>query len=251
MTVDFDLANYEAGNATRAIDQFGITLNTDAEQWLQRLNDLKATPPAPLPHNAVAELIADAAKAAVIDTAIAAYVGQSHRGLQHDVALNIVGRRVLDAIVADRDRIHAELAELANEVIDRLHRAAVTDESISELTRQRRNDEAHLLACIDSDAETLRSLFYIRDEYLTPSSEQWSTGWWSCAQFANPWDVKNPNVRDETPWGLWRASVRAGAQLWFPTIEEARAASQPHEPRAADSMLAPIDPYHRTATFTG
>lgn len=248
--IEFDLAGYEAGNGCRALDEFGITLNADVHRWLQRLNELKANPPQPLPHNAVAELVADAAKPAVIDAAVAAHVGQNHRIIQHDVALNISGRRVLDALLADRDRIHATLAVIANEVIDRLHRAAAVDESITELAKQRRNDEATVLACIDSDAETLRRLFVIRDEYLTPASEKWSTGWWSCATYSNPWDVKNPSPREETVWELFRAEIRAGGQLWFPTIEEARAASQVREPRTNDSVLPPIDP-RRHATFIG
>jgi hypothetical protein len=248
---DFDMAGYEAGNACRALDEFGITLNADADRWLQRLNELKANPPQPLPHNAVAELVADAAKPAVIGAAVAAHVGQNHRIIQHDVALNISGRRVLDALLADRDRIHAALAVIANEVIDRLHRAAAVDESITELAKQRRNDEATVLACIDSDAETLRRLFVIRDEYLTPASEKWSTGWWSCATYSNPWELKNSSPREETVWEVIRAEIRAGGQLWFPTIAEARAASQAREPRPSDSLLPPIDPYHRTATFTG
>lgn len=247
---DFDLAGYEAGNGCRALDEFGITLSADTDRWFQRLNELKANPPKPLPHNAVAELVADAAKPAVIDAAVAAHVGQNHRIMAHDIAVNIVGRRVLDALLADRDRIHAALAVIANEAIDRLHRAAALEQSISELTRQRRSDEAHLLACADTDAETLRRLFVIRDEYLTPASEKWSTGWWNCATYSNPWDVKNPSPREETVWEVFRAEIRAGGQLWFPTIEEARAASQAREPRPADSLLPPVDP-RRHATFIG
>ena len=247
---DFDLAGYEAQNAARSLDEFGIKLNTDADRCLQRLNDLKANPPTPLPHNAVAGLVADAAKPAVIDAAVAAHIGHNHRIIQHDVAINIVGQRVLDAILGDRDRLHAELALIANEVIDRLHRAAAVDESITELAKQRRNDEATVLASIDADAEQLRRLFVVRDEYLTPASEKWSTGWWSCATYSNPWDVKNPSPREETVWEVWRAEIRAGGQLWFPTIAEARAASQAREPRPSDSVVAPMNPY-RTATFTG
>ena len=251
MTVEFDLAAYEAGNAARTLNEFDIKLNTDTDRLLQQLNDLKANPPQPLPHNAVAELVADAAKPAVIDAAIAAHVGQNHRIIQHDVALNIVGQRVLDAIMADRDRLHAALAVTATEAIDRLHQAAAIAETISELTKQRRNTEAHILACIDSDAETLRSLYYIRDQYLTPPSEPWMTGWFNCGQFSNPWDIKHPHPKDDTVWGLWRAQIQSGGRLWFPTIAEARAASQAREPRPSDSLLPPIDPYLRTATFTG
>ena len=248
MTVDFDLASYEAGNAARSLNEFDIKLNADTDRCLRRLNELKANPPQPLPHNAVAELVADAAKPAVIDAAIAAQIGQNHRIMAHDTALNIVGQRVLDAIMADSDRLHAALKVTAADAIDRLHQAAAIDETITELTKQRRTSEAHILACIDSDAETLRSLYYIRDEYLTPASEQWLTGWWNCGQFSNPWDIKHPHPKDETVWGLWRAQIHSGGRLWFPTIEEARAASQPHEPRAQDSVLAPIDP-RRSAIF--
>ena len=43
MAVDFDFAAYESGNATRALDGFGIDLPADAEHWVNRLNDLRIT----------------------------------------------------------------------------------------------------------------------------------------------------------------------------------------------------------------
>ena len=249
MAVDFDFAAYESGNATRALDGFGIDLPADAEQWVNRLNDLRQNPPEQPAHSLVAELIADAADPAVIDAAVAAQVGVGHRIQAHTVAQNIVGQRVLDAILADRNRIHSQLRTTADETIARLHRAAAIDENIVDLTRQRRTEDAHLVATADADAETLRSLFYVRDEYLTPPSTPWSTGWWDCGKFENPWDIKHPNPKDDSLFGVWRAEVAAGGRLWYPTIDEARAASQIREPA---EVLPPIDPYRTgTGMFVG
>lgn len=243
MTVDLDLAAYEATNAARVLDELEIELNPATEQLLRWLTDLRQNQPPQPAHNAVAILIADNADPATIDAAIATNVGQAHRVQQHALAANILGQRVLDALLADSERIHAELAVTAEATIERLHRAAAIDETITELTKQRRTEDAHILACIDSDAEQLRSLFYVRDAYLTSPDARWSTGWWNCKQLKNPWDVGHPQPADDTVWGVWRAQIRAGGRLWYPTVDQARAASQAREP--ADT-LPPINPYRET-----
>ena len=96
------------------------------------------------------------------------------------------------------------------------------------------------MACADSDAAELRDLYALRDRYLTPSGSHWSTGWWSCETFSNPWDISGRHAdHGGTLWGHWRANIRAGGRLWFATYEDATAASSAHEP----NMTAPIDPY--------
>lgn len=252
MAIPLDLAGYEALSAARAFDQFGIDLPDDAQRWVQRLQDLRENPPQQAPHNHVATLIADAAKASEIDKAIAYQAGQAHRIQQHAFSQNIVGARALESILADRDRLHDEIAITADEAIDRLHQAAALTENITDLTRQRRTDEAHLLACAASDAEDLRAAYYLRDHYLTPTGAKWETGWWSCAQVRNPWDVKHPNPEDSTQWAIWRATIRSGGQLWFPTWEQATAESRTHEPSTTEEAVTPpINPRRGGGLFIG
>jgi len=230
----------KALNAAQQFDRFGVDLPDEAQRWVQRLNELRQNRPEAPAHNGVAGLIAYGAKPATIDAAIAEYVGHAHRQQQHQMAENIVGQRTLAAILNDRDRLHRELAATATDIIDRLHQAAAIDETAVELIKQRRTTEAHAVATADSDAAELRNLYQLRDRFLIPPQARWSTGWWSCAEFESPWDIEHPSVRDDSLWGMWRAEIRAGGRLWFATVEEARAASQPHEPTSSEML--PPDP---------
>jgi hypothetical protein len=228
----------EALDAARSLEGFGIELPQPAAEWVTKLAELRQQRPQPLPTHHVAGLIADSVDEAVIDRAVASHVGHHFRVQQHAQAERICGQRALAAILADRDRIHDELRTTAEALIDRLHRAAAIDEDIRELTRQRRVDEAHLLATADADTAELREAVRVRDYYLTPRTEHWSTGWWSCEHWRNPWEIDGSNAdHDGTLWSVWRSRIRANGKLWFPTVEEAHAASQPHEP--VDELIAP------------
>lgn len=145
----------EALDAARSLEGFGIELPQPAAEWVTKLAELRQQRPQPLPTHHVAGLIADSVDEAVIDRAVASHVGHHFRVQQHAQAERICGQRALAAILADRDRIHDELRTTAEALIDRLHRAAAIDEDIRELTRQRRTDEAHLLATADADIAEL------------------------------------------------------------------------------------------------
>ena len=145
----------EAIDAAHARNHFGLDLPVDASHWVQRLTELRANRPEAPPRNAVATLIADDTDAADIDKAIAAHLGNSHRVQQHSEAESITGQRALTAILKHREELHRQLASIASDLITRLHQAALIEEDIRELTRQRRTDEAHLLATAESDTAEL------------------------------------------------------------------------------------------------
>jgi hypothetical protein len=235
----YDDPRFEAKYFAQQIAQFNVEPPEDAARWLARLTELEASrPEAPAP-NALAELIADGADPADIDTAVAAYVGIKHRVAQHGEAERICGQRAMAAVRANRDTLHKQLAAIAEQLIDRLHAAAEITEPIAQLARERRTEDAALVAHADSDAEQLLALYRLRNQFATPTGAQWSTGLWSCENFSNPWDLPRDTSGDGSLWGVWRAGIRAGGQLWFPSVEEARAASEPHEPVDEPE---PIDP---------
>lgn len=241
-----DTAAYDALDAARQLDRFSVDLPGEARRWLDRLTELRANPPAEAPRNQVAELIVDAAKPAEVDRALARAVSQHLRIGQQRLAQQIAGQRMLDALLADGDRVHAELAATANPIIERLHHAALLDETVAELARARRVDDAHALATASADVDELNDLFTIRNSYLTAPGSQWSTGWHSCAIWSNPWAIGHVAENGGSTWDRWRAVIRAGGRLGYLSHAEAVAASQAHEP---SGMTAPIDP--RRSTFAG
>lgn len=249
--MDNTTAPLDAIEAARKLDGFGIELPDAAAKWLEKLQELRAHPPEEAPRNKTAELIADSATPAAIDKALAYAVSANLRSGQHRVAQGIVGRRMLEALIADRSRIHAELAVTANETIERLHTAALIDETVAELVKSRRVDAAHTLATAESDVAELHDLFELRNRFLTPPGSHWSRGWWDASTWQNPWDVAGGAVADHdgTRWGHWRAVIRANGRLWFVPYEVATAASQEHEP--ADNMVKPIDPRRSGSVFAG
>jgi len=246
-TRDPSTAVRHALDATNQLDGFGIELPTDAARWLTKLTELRANPPVEPPPNQVAELIADGAKASEVDKAIAVRLGAHLRAGQHTRATQIIGGRLLDAILNDAHRIHTELSTTADGIIERLHRAALINETIIELTRARRTDEAHALAVAESDVIELDDLCKLRNNVLTAPGARWSTGWWDASIWSNPWAITHPIVDGGSRWDLWRANIRAGGRLWFATHEQATTASAAHEP--AD-MLPPINPRRGASSGT-
>lgn len=208
---------------------------------MTKLNELRTQPPEEPPRNQVAQLYADSATSAAIDKALAAALSANLRAGQARFAQQILGRRCLDEILADAPRIHTELSATANEIIARLHEAAQITETVAELVKARRVDAAHSLAVAESDVSELHDLFELRNRFLTPPGSQWSTGWYDCSVWSNPWEINQGHVaeNDGTKWGFWRAKIRAGGKLWFATHQEAVAASREHEP---SDMIKPIDP---------
>jgi len=233
-------------DASSQLDGFGITLGIDATKSLTKLLELRANPPEEPPPNEAAELIAGSASATAIDRAIAQKLGAHLRAGQHVRACQIVAARILDAILDDRVRLHADLAAHANPLISRLHEAAELTETVAELVKQRRVDEAHTAATASADAEDLHQIFKIRDAYITPPGMRWSTGWWDCSRFSNPWDVNHPSPQGDSHWDQWRASIARGGRLWFVPVEQATAASAAHEPTG---IPTPINP-RRTGNAT-
>ena len=246
MPVYSDTSARDSTEAARALDGFGIELPPEAVKWLDKLHSLRAEPPVEAPRNAVAELFADSAKPADIDKTLAYNATQNLRSGQHRHAQQIVGRRCLDALLADQDRLHAELAVHADAIIGRLHEAAGLDESITDLTRARRTEEAHLLACAASDAAELHDLYQVRNLYLTATGSKWLTGWYTCQIWSNPWDFNHIAENDGSRWGTQRATIRAGGKLRYVPFEVATAASTKHEPGITPPV---IDPRRTGATF--
>lgn len=234
-------APLDALTAAKQLDLFGVELPDAATKWLEKLQELRNRPPEEPPRNRVAELFADSATPAAIDKALAAALSANLKVGQARLAQQIVGRRMLNALIDDRDRLHRELAAHADPIVSRLHEAAVIDETVAELVKQGRVDAAHSVAVAESDCAELCDLFDLRNRYLTPSGTQWSTGWFDCSIWENPWDIASGAVAesDGTKWGFWRAKIRTGGKLWFVPHEVATAASQEHEP--AD-LVKPIDP---------
>src|SRR4051812_12990279 len=115
----YSTSSLDALDAAHALHHFGLELPSDAAHWVQRLTDLRSNRPQPVPHNAVATLIADDAQAADLDRAIAAHLGHNHRLQQHVEAENISGQRALNAILTARDELHRQLANIATDTIAR------------------------------------------------------------------------------------------------------------------------------------
>ena len=121
------------------------------------------------------------------------------------------------------------------------------------MTKERRTDEAHLVATCETDAGELKTLFEMRDDYLTPATAHWDTQRWSCRYFANPWDVKHPAPGGSGQWDQWKAYIRAGAELWYPTVEEAIEAVTAHQspPTPFESELVTPTPKLSGGMFAG
>lgn len=163
------------------------------------------------------------------------------RAGQHRHAQQLCGQRCLAAILDDAPRIHTELAATASEIVERLHTAALIYETVADLVKARRVDNAHTLAVAESDVAELDDLYKSATNTSRHANHVGAQGWCDCSIWSNPWDIFAGHVaeNDGSRWGHWRAVIRSGGKLWYPSHEQATAASREHE--HAD-MTKPIDP---------
>lgn len=223
---------------TRAHDAIGefadraITIPNAVTAAVELLDRIVAARPSPPDPQTVRDLILDEAKPAAIDKALLNQVAAQHHRNAWAQAVEVADRRVLAAILDHREHLHAALREQAETIIDRILRCAPITEPLAELIRQGRRDDADSVALLDGDAVELSNLYRVRDQYLTPGRDAterraaYDVGGYRCDVWRDPDRVEHV-PRQATVSGGYLEGIRAGGQLWFPTVEEAREAAQP------------------------
>lgn len=155
-------------------------------------------------------------------------------------ACAIAAQAVADALLAERDTIHAALATQAAEYIGRL--TAVADlgtTTLDCLVREGRHDDAEAFAVADLDAAALQELYNYRDRHLTRRREVYGSDWINVGVWRDP--------RATTGTTTLLDGLRRGGQLWYPTVAEATAHAAP----ITEELRAAAQAEHNAAANVG
>ncbi|WP_396912483.1 hypothetical protein [Mycolicibacterium sp.] len=210
-------------NAHNAITEFGklnVELPTAVNQAHDALIALETRRPQQPDANAVRELYATAATDKAINEALNASTNHQARHNAWIQARADLGIAVMQQMLSHSNEIHAALAAIATPIIEDITAAAKIDEPLNALVSAGRHNEATLTANAEINVAQLQHLYDLRDRYLTPPSAATSAGHYDGSVWANP-SVVHGKARGETTAATWRAGIRAGGQLAFPTHTQA------------------------------
>ncbi|OCB52979.1 hypothetical protein A5722_25525 [Mycobacterium vulneris] len=193
------------------------------------LDRIEAETPATPETTALREAILAGADADAINSLLLAELGATRLRSEYTQARNIAGQRILAAIHAERDDLHAGLADLADDAISQLAAVAALDgASLEHLVSVGRHDDAQALVNARVVGAELHALYEIRDLYLTPGGPaEFRAGHFDCSQYRDPRVATRHHSSDLDVTDNYVHALRQGAELWYPTSEEALAAAAP------------------------
>jgi|SRR5690625_4178326 len=143
---------------------------------------------------------------------------------------------VLESVITHRDTIHEQLRTHADKLIARLEAAAaVEDIGLDRLLRDGREQDAKTVADAPWCESELKRLYALRDMRLRRPRETYGTRLVDTGMWRDPRTVRGTTTL--------LAGLRAGGELWFPTIEDAAAAASP--------IQAELDAAHQPAPRAG
>lgn len=195
---------------------------TDAVAALDRIEARKPVEPASTSiHDAFVDELADSE----IDQIAHARSTFHHRRDGWNQAVITAAKRGLTAIRKSADELHEQLRTQAEAIITRLNEIAkIGDVPLDTLIREGRHDEAKLLASKGIDVAALGKLYQLQRSVVWRGRE-FGYGTTDCSQYRNP-AILGINLNDVV------ASLRNGAELWYPTPDEAQDAAAPIVRRA-------------------
>lgn len=219
-------APYRARAALKQLDQHGIPLPAAVAQAVEVLDRIEATPiPDPSPH-AIHDAVLDGADLDELNGIALHQLAHSRVRDGWAQARLTAAIEVLNTLMAARDELHAQLAPLAEDHIEKLTKIANLGEvRLDELIRNGRTDDARLLADKELIATQLDKLFQFRDAILTPVSLDARPEGVDCSRWRNPRKVRNLHPTTVTDGFI--AGIQRGGQLWYPSADEAAAAAEP------------------------
>jgi hypothetical protein len=220
---------YRARNAVSQLASRSIPLPDSITAAVADLDRIESATPREPDRTAIRQAIVAGANTDEINDLVLAELAFTRLRGEYLQAAMIAAQGILAAVRAESDHLHAELAARANTAIGQLAAVAALDgASLETLVRDGRHDDAQALVEVDVAGAELQALYEFRDSYLTPGGpESARAGHINCTQYRDPRIAARHHRADLDVTGNYLRALRQGAELWFPTPEEALAAAAP------------------------
>ena len=227
-----DGSPYRVRNLLAALDARGIDQPApvaDAVAVLDRIEDDKPAEPEQL---ALHDAIVAGATPDELNAVVLAELGSHRIRTAFEQARLTAAVDVLRAVLDSRHEIHEHLAAQAAGLIEKLEAiAALDDAKLDTLIREGRHDDARLLADKEIVGQELSELHQLRDLYLTPPGVEVRPSGVDCTIWVDP--RKAPHLHGDTRADVFLDGIRKGAQLHYPSAEQAAEAAAPIARRMA------------------
>jgi len=218
----------------KATEARSIDFPTEVTEAIASWQRVTAGIPEVPKRKALTDAIIDGADDGTLASTLLAHLGGSILADAWRLAAGKAARVALDCIYEHRAIFHGQLGVLADDAIAHINRVAgLHGRSLNTLVREGRHDEARDVADIELQIKEFLTLIDIRNGYLVGDAHQLRVDGVDASMWKNIADVSN-HIHGDTQTEQILAGVRGGGILWYPTLEEARAAAQP----VADAIAA-------------
>lgn len=204
----------DARALVKALGDRGINPSPATRDGIQRLQQITDWTPPPVHRLRVHDRLVGGQFAldAELADAVAMDLCGDHLAWSKKNAETTMAREVLQRL-RDDQKIHKQLAELAQAAIANLERAAKVDAPLEQLVAERRNDEADLLVNADRAAADLTGLYRLRDDLL-PGGRRW-IGRLPVPSELTRWRDNKPLLDNGLRPAAFLEGLRAGGELYF------------------------------------
>ena len=215
---DRNSAHRAAHEAITDLTTLGVTIPGPATTAHAALTAHEAREPQPT--TSVRDLYRDHATDKTIDAALAYNTTYTDRRNAWTQARADLGIATIRALIDNADELHPQLAALAEPIIENITAAAKLNDGLTALVRDGRTKDAELLASADHHTTQLEHLYILYADYCTPPDIETEIGGYTATRWNNPRTVHG-HTKGTTQWEAFRAGIRAGGQLWYPTWRQA------------------------------
>ena len=227
-----DGSPYRARSVLAALNARGIEQPHTVAQAVAVLDRIEADKPAEPHPQALHDAIVAGATPDELDAIVLRDLGSHRIRTAFEQARLTAAVAVLRAILDARDEIHAHLAEQAATLIGKLEAiAALDDARLDTLIREGRTGDARALADKEIVGQELSELHQLRDLYLTPPGVDVRPSGVDCTVWVDP--RKAAHLHGDSRADVFLDGIRRGAQLWYPSAEQAAEAAAPIAARLA------------------
>lgn len=218
-----DCALHTASRLRRELGALAIAMPPATANAYAILDRVAGSQPIAPDHNAVRDRILDGSDQDAIDSALLAELSATRLLAAWAAARTVAAQRIATAVHCDYEELYEALRERAEQHIEVIKRAAAVDVPLDALIRAGRSEDA---AAVAQAATAVASLDVLHSLHSTIEPVQMVVDSVDCRFWRDQRQAKHVASVGDSRCDYIIAAIRGGAELWFPSADEARGAAR-------------------------